>query len=176
MEQLASFMGHTLGIHRSSYRLPDNLYQTAKISKLLILMEQGQAAQFKGKNLNDINLNLEDDLVENDENKNDQDGMRQEVNSDVETFESDEMTDKNKNRTDIDTEVKISKGKKRCLVPWSEQQKTVVTNFFKNHIKIKKPPKKAECESVKSQYPDLLNNKDWLKIKVFVQNKYTKSY
>lgn len=43
MEQLASFMGHTLGIHRTSYRLPDDVYQTARISKLLILMEKGEA-------------------------------------------------------------------------------------------------------------------------------------
>ncbi|CAH1106930.1 unnamed protein product [Psylliodes chrysocephalus] len=51
MEQLASFMGHTLGIHRSSYRLPDDIYQIAKISKLLILMKKGEAGQFKGKTL-----------------------------------------------------------------------------------------------------------------------------
>ncbi|CAH2009283.1 unnamed protein product [Acanthoscelides obtectus] len=64
MEQLASLMGHTLGIHRSSCRLPDDVYQTAKISKLLILMEQVKAGEFKGKSLDEINLNLEEDLME----------------------------------------------------------------------------------------------------------------
>ncbi|KAI4455761.1 hypothetical protein MML48_9g00015774 [Holotrichia oblita] len=72
MEELASFMGHTLGIHRSTYRLPDDVYQTAKISKLFILMEKGQAGEFKGKSLDDINLNMEENLLENSEKTNTQ--------------------------------------------------------------------------------------------------------
>lgn len=63
MEQLAGFMSHTLGVHKGSYRLPNDLYQTAKISKLLLLMEQGKAAEFKGKALTDIELDLEEDLM-----------------------------------------------------------------------------------------------------------------
>lgn len=63
MEQLAGFMGHTLGVHKGSYRLPNDLYQTAKISKLLLLMEQGKAAEYKGKALTDIELDLEEDLM-----------------------------------------------------------------------------------------------------------------
>lgn len=41
-------------------------YQTA-ISKLLMLMEKGEAAAFKGKSLNQIEINLEDEMVEVDE-------------------------------------------------------------------------------------------------------------
>ncbi|XP_072377251.1 uncharacterized protein [Diabrotica undecimpunctata] len=70
MEQLASFMGHTLGIHRSSYRLPDDIYQTVKISKLLLLMEKGKAGQFKGKSLEEIEINLEEDIMEDDDGHN----------------------------------------------------------------------------------------------------------
>ncbi|KAJ8943729.1 hypothetical protein NQ314_009666 [Rhamnusium bicolor] len=64
IEQLASFTAHTLGIHRTSYRLPDDIYQTARISKLLLFMEKGKAGQFMCKSLDEINLNLEDDLME----------------------------------------------------------------------------------------------------------------
>uniref|UniRef100_A0A6P7F1I4 Uncharacterized protein LOC114324210 n=1 Tax=Diabrotica virgifera virgifera TaxID=50390 RepID=A0A6P7F1I4_DIAVI len=32
IEQLASFMGHTGDVHKQVYRLPDDIYQTAKIS------------------------------------------------------------------------------------------------------------------------------------------------
>lgn len=49
IEQLATFMGHTVGVHKGSYRLPDDIYQTAKVSKLLMLMEKGATSQFKGK-------------------------------------------------------------------------------------------------------------------------------
>lgn len=63
LEQLASFMGHTPGIHKNSYRLPDDVYQTAKISKLLLLMENGKADKFKGKSIDEIDLDLEEEIV-----------------------------------------------------------------------------------------------------------------
>lgn len=55
LEQLSTFMGHTLNTHCNFYRMPDNLYQTAKVSKLLLLMSQG-AEQFKGMKLDDIEV------------------------------------------------------------------------------------------------------------------------
>ncbi|KAG8232337.1 hypothetical protein J437_LFUL012927 [Ladona fulva] len=39
---------------QQAYSLPDDLYQTAKISKLLLLMEKGEAADFRGRSLNEI--------------------------------------------------------------------------------------------------------------------------
>lgn len=51
IEQLASFMGHTPGIHRNPYRLPDDIYQKAKVSKIFLLMEQGSAADYKGRKI-----------------------------------------------------------------------------------------------------------------------------
>ncbi|KAG5869724.1 hypothetical protein JTB14_011337 [Gonioctena quinquepunctata] len=50
IDQLATFMGHTIGVHRNSYRLPDDLHQTAKISKILLLLESGNLGEYKGKN------------------------------------------------------------------------------------------------------------------------------
>lgn len=64
MEQLATFMGHTNEVHKKSYRLPDDVYQTAKISKLLILMEDGKADAYKGKSLEEIDLDLNEELIE----------------------------------------------------------------------------------------------------------------
>ncbi|KAG5900205.1 hypothetical protein JTB14_008088 [Gonioctena quinquepunctata] len=59
IEQLATFIGHTMGVHEHSYRLPDDIHQTAKISKLLIFMEDGRGKYFKGKKLDEKELNLE---------------------------------------------------------------------------------------------------------------------
>lgn len=39
-------------------RLPQSLYQTAKVSKLLLLMEQGGSAQYAGKSLDEIDFEL----------------------------------------------------------------------------------------------------------------------
>ncbi|KAK9707608.1 hypothetical protein QE152_g27741 [Popillia japonica] len=40
-KQFANFMGHTQKTHDEFYELPVDLYQTAKVSKLLLMMEQG---------------------------------------------------------------------------------------------------------------------------------------
>nr|CAI5835430.1 unnamed protein product [Callosobruchus analis] len=56
MEQVAAFMGHTKKTHAEFYRLPQDIYQTAKVAKVLLLMEKGQGDKFGGKNLNEIDI------------------------------------------------------------------------------------------------------------------------
>ena len=56
MDQLADFMGHDIRVHRQFYRLPEGTLQLAKISKLLLALEQGRVAEFKGKNIEEINI------------------------------------------------------------------------------------------------------------------------
>ncbi|XP_056642865.1 uncharacterized protein LOC130449208 [Diorhabda sublineata] len=73
IEQLATFMGHTSGVHRTSYRLPDDVYQTAKISKLLMVMEKGGADQYKGKSIDEINIDMEKNLLSDRDSDNDSD-------------------------------------------------------------------------------------------------------
>lgn len=48
------------------FRLPQDVYQTAKISKLLILMDKGYGHKYKGKSLNEININPDKELAESD--------------------------------------------------------------------------------------------------------------
>lgn len=64
IEQLSTFMGHSVGVHRSEYRLPDDIFQTAKVMKMLIMMENGTAGQFKGKSFDEIDFNLLENLLE----------------------------------------------------------------------------------------------------------------
>ncbi|XP_042609868.1 uncharacterized protein LOC109047651 [Cyprinus carpio] len=56
LDQLADFMGHDIRVHRKFYRLPEGTLQLAKISKVLMALEQGRVSEFKGKNLDEINL------------------------------------------------------------------------------------------------------------------------
>ncbi|XP_012549781.2 uncharacterized protein LOC105842288 [Bombyx mori] len=179
LEQLANFMGHTSAVHKQSYRLPDDIYQTAKISKLLMLMEDGKADAYKGKSLDEINLNLDEELEG--ENIDTEvlecaEYMEQTVNVNQEPSSSgvnqEDGTIATETLTLGQTNSKISK--KRILVPWTTEQKSAVLSYFKMHIKKRKPPKRGECETLKELYPDLLSNKDWLKIKVFIQNTYSK--
>lgn len=52
------------------YRLPQDLYQTAKISKLLILIDKGSGDKYKGKSLNEIDINSHLEYAETDESDN----------------------------------------------------------------------------------------------------------
>ncbi|KAJ8932212.1 hypothetical protein NQ314_014832 [Rhamnusium bicolor] len=163
IEQLATFMGHTPGVHRNSYRLPDDVYQTAKISKLLMIMEKGGANEYRGKTLDEVNIDMEENLLDS---KSDEDDADDDI-VDVlpEPVPSTSAT--------VAPTIPLQK-KRRILVPWTSEQKKVARFFFKEHIKYCKPPKREECDELKEKHSDLLQNKHWLKIKVFIQNEYTK--
>lgn len=79
LEQLANFMGHTTDIHKTYYRLPSDIYQMAKVSKLLLLNEKGKVAQYQGKTLDEINVSL--NIEEND--KSDDDDAMEALNKNI---------------------------------------------------------------------------------------------
>uniref|UniRef100_A0A3P9M1A8 SET domain-containing protein n=1 Tax=Oryzias latipes TaxID=8090 RepID=A0A3P9M1A8_ORYLA len=58
LDQLADFLGHNIQVHRKHYRLPEGTLQLAKISKVLLAMEQGRLGDYKGKSLDEINVDV----------------------------------------------------------------------------------------------------------------------
>lgn len=58
LDQLADFMGHNISVHRQHYRLPEATLQLAKISKVLLALEQGRLGDYKGKSLDEIQLDV----------------------------------------------------------------------------------------------------------------------
>ncbi|KAG5874725.1 hypothetical protein JTB14_037241 [Gonioctena quinquepunctata] len=139
IEQLATFMGHTKDVHKQVYRLPDDVFQTAKIAKLLVLMESGQAGQYKGKTLDEIDLDLEEDVNEE--------------SSDEEAIETrEEILEQQEPSTSS-----VPPKKKRILVPWTPEQKKLAKLYFKVHIQNKVPPKKGEYKFNDTQFVELPN-------------------
>ncbi|CAJ1048439.1 uncharacterized protein LOC119023775 isoform X5 [Xyrichtys novacula] len=67
MDQLASFLGHDIRVHREFYRLPESTLQLAKVSKLLMAMEKGQLSDLQGKGLDDIMISPDDEVDTSDE-------------------------------------------------------------------------------------------------------------
>ncbi|CAH1374502.1 unnamed protein product [Tenebrio molitor] len=70
-KQFANFMGHTEKTHNeytnqmNILRLPVDIYQTAKVSKILTLMEKGTLpVQYKGKALADINFDFNSEFAQ----------------------------------------------------------------------------------------------------------------
>ena len=62
LDILPSFLGHNIHVHCNFYRLPQETLQLAKVCKILAY-DRGQIASYKGKNLDEIQL---DDVVEMD--------------------------------------------------------------------------------------------------------------
>lgn len=56
LEWLSNHMGHDLNIHKDFYRLHDSTIEIAKVSRLLMAIDTGNASQFVGKQLTEISL------------------------------------------------------------------------------------------------------------------------
>lgn len=59
LDSLANFLGHDIKVHREYYRLPDDTIQLAKVSKLLVEMENGTLQTHQGKSLDQIQKYIE---------------------------------------------------------------------------------------------------------------------
>ena len=56
LEWLAGHMGHNIDVHKEYYRLQDHTIELAKISKLLLALDEGNGKDLVGKKLSDITL------------------------------------------------------------------------------------------------------------------------
>nr|CAI5836557.1 unnamed protein product [Callosobruchus analis] len=67
IDQLAKFMGHTTKTHEQFYKLPQDIYQVAKVSKILQVLERGNITMFKNKTLDEIEIDMENVEIDNDD-------------------------------------------------------------------------------------------------------------
>lgn len=59
LEMLAGYLGHDINVHREFYRLPEDTLQVAKCGKLLMMMDKGTISDYKGKSLDEIEMDLQ---------------------------------------------------------------------------------------------------------------------
>lgn len=162
LEQLATFMGHTTKTHQEWYRLPADIYQTAKVSKILLLSQNSNIDKFKGRNINDLNVG--DELLES---QNDSD-------TDEETIPINDTGDVVR-ETIQETQTHVQNNKKKIIRNrWTAEEKRVTEEYFRRHIRLKQAPKKNEVLQLVESYPHLFKNRKWDSIKVYVCNVYSK--
>ena len=100
MDMLASFMGHDLRIHREFYRMPLDVFQVAKVSKVFLACEEGRINEFAGKCLSDINLDSNEVVYLEDSDDDSEDGERDEGNVSVlDTSETVTLPNRKRNKT-----------------------------------------------------------------------------
>lgn len=56
MGWLAQHLGHDIKTHKTYYRQQEAVIETAKITRLLMAADSGQLHRYKGKKLDDIQL------------------------------------------------------------------------------------------------------------------------
>ncbi|XP_050511892.1 uncharacterized protein LOC126887959 isoform X1 [Diabrotica virgifera virgifera] len=159
MEQLATFMGHTKKTHEEWYRLPQDLYQTAKIAKLMIALNKGDVNIYKGKSLDDINIEENDYLeIENIETEVNEINEKEKVSSKGKRkLFTDEMTHPMQNnkvtkRKEVPTTEKTeSTSNAIARHRWTEKDKQTMLKYFTRFIKEKRVPKKADVQEFKKK-------------------------
>ena len=57
VDWLTRHLGHDIRVHRDFYRLHESTIEIAKVSKLLLTVDQGKTSKFAGKTLTEIDLN-----------------------------------------------------------------------------------------------------------------------
>ncbi|XP_060083515.1 uncharacterized protein LOC132562770 [Ylistrum balloti] len=163
-------MGHTLSVHRQYYRLQDQTLELAKVSKLLIASDAGQAHKFAGKSLDNIALeDVEYFPEEEDESLND-------VVEGEEISKDDDYVDDGVDTADISgdhgvTPKKQTKGSQRK--PWIKEDRLLLKRVFFHCLTTKKTPTKNDImlgvrknEKIKA----LVKERGWKAVKYYVWN------
>lgn len=66
LDVLANFMGHDIRVHRQFYRLPEDILQIAKVSKVLLNLEKGRSDLLVGNNLDSVNVGEQETAMDED--------------------------------------------------------------------------------------------------------------
>nr|XP_055046620.1 uncharacterized protein LOC129432300 isoform X3 [Misgurnus anguillicaudatus] len=191
MDQLANFLGHDIRIHREFYRLPEKTLQLAKISKVLMALEQGRLAEFHGKNLDEIGIDPDEKVLESDEeDETIQDEhcsstfvepTQEEI---IHPAEINEMPPPPKSRKPPSPDEEMpagasgvrpsSKGKTNHKKnPWQKAEVEAVERHMMRFITSCTVPSKSHCEKCLKAEPEALKKRDWKSVKFFIYNRIT---
>ncbi|XP_052464965.1 uncharacterized protein LOC128021339 isoform X10 [Carassius gibelio] len=178
MDQLADFLGHDIRIHRKYYRLPEGTLQLAKITKVLMAMEQGRLNEFRGKGLDQISINPTE-CVEPDP------GIESETelsdhSHDVTSSETAGTSGVNSSRpvnTNEGSPERTREVMKVTSVPrkrkWSEVEIAAVEETMMKFIHSGVTPGKVDCVACITAAPKALGERDWQAVKYYIKNRIT---
>lgn len=174
MAILADFMGHDIATHRTFYRLPSEAIHLARISQLLISLEDGTINQFRGKQLSDINVNLDIEELENNADSDDE-SDKEDDNFTIETLAT------NLART-CASKIRQKKVKREHLQDktpplkrisfkktWKTPERQLVRKLFGSCIRKEILPTLSECQQVIRNNP-ILRGRTVQQLKAWVNN------
>ena len=192
MEALATFMGHSIDVHRNFYRLQDSTFQLAKLSKIFLRMEEGNLRNVQGKTLETIpvrHVGADSDHIESgDENAvesvdinkgsdkagNDSQDL---FTNNAEVQQDDFPPPRQRKNTNRKRKGKVEEehgpGKRRRKqsvqrMEWTTQEINILEKLFKENIDQEKNPIQQECLDAQKKAP-ILQKRPWSSIKFKVK-------
>ncbi|XP_048012485.1 uncharacterized protein LOC125245782 isoform X3 [Megalobrama amblycephala] len=141
LDQLADFLGQDIRVHCQFYRLPEGTLQLAKISKILMALEQGRLSEFKGKTLDDINI------------------------APNETILCDKEIQEARLKENMPGRKPVKKKN------WQKVEVDAVEKHMMHFIESCRVPGKAACDLCLKSEPEALKRRDWLAIKFYIKNR-----
>ena len=178
LDSLATFMGHDIRIHAQFYRVPSDVVQIAKISKLFLAAEKGQLAKFAGQQLNDIVIDDDDTVQEESSGDSDSDADSAPVD-DSRPPVSSELVAEAKGATDsepsadegVKTDRSCRKKQRRAVVKrkWTDDEADSIASHFATEILNKRLPGKAAIEAYLQKTGI---DRKWTNVKDFIRNHY----
>ncbi|XP_061620861.1 uncharacterized protein LOC133473276 isoform X1 [Phyllopteryx taeniolatus] len=164
MNQLANVLGHDIKVPPEFCRLPQKTEQLAKISKVLMALEQGRLAEFQGQDLDQIEINSHETVI--DSSEEDDNTLEEATCSKTEeTAPLEEATCS----TTID--VTLGKARQKTSTQWSQQEVQAVKKHMSRFITSCIVPGKNDCEECLRADPKALKNRNWKNIKFYVYNR-----
>ncbi|OWF47266.1 hypothetical protein KP79_PYT26191 [Mizuhopecten yessoensis] len=124
LKWLANHMEHTITVHRQFYRLQEQTLELAKVSKLLVAVDNGTCHKYAGKSLDQITLEELPDARCNDEDVDDNenssnaslDSVNQKESSDAELmFNDTDCSDENSEDSDVAEKRKKKSGRRSSV-------------------------------------------------------------
>eukprot|EP00795_Rhopilema_esculentum_P013171 gene13171-3969_t len=166
LDWLARHMGHDISVHREYYRLHDSTLELAKVSKLLLAVDEGNSSKWLGRNLDQIQLDdlpMEQAEVSSDEESDGDDGGVGEHHGDVDMESEPEKEDGHAGKRRV--------GKRSR---WGKEESSVVLKHYADKIKKGVLPGKSDATQLITESA-VLKNRTWQNVKDFVRNHIAKA-
>ena len=159
-DQLASFLGHDIHVHRSVYRQPLDTLQTAKVAKILIAVNSGMK-QFTVVNVTE-DEELDNSVVPTEAGttgRDQQSTTEERLEGYTESGEDHEIKEQRNGEAASEIVSVVAPSRKmKCQTMkryWSAAEVKAVRRQLKHCIQLNKIPRKEEAELAFAQEPDL---------------------
>ncbi|XP_057688017.1 uncharacterized protein LOC130913423 [Corythoichthys intestinalis] len=180
MDQLSDFLGYDISLQQQMYQLPEGTLQLAKIGKVLMALEDGHLTEMKGKSVDDLHIDPEENvqldrkrfrsLDETDESDTQDDEVTAERSH---TTEPDVQQDSVTQSTNHDKALKSKEQEGRKRKKWDDEEVAAVERHLMSFISSCQLPRKIDCQKCLKKEKMALRSRDWKSIKFYIKNRIT---